>query len=143
MIIEIALGIVLAVLILSVLPHILKLTVVVGTMALAVMIFAYVTFFILEKPEVLFVIPLSILASVILYFYDKSLRFRIYFWGAASFFGLLFTTYILYLFYDDGLRYYSIEALFFYIVPSFPIMMLGKTLQKEKKGSNDSSSSNN
>lgn len=143
MVIEIALGIVLAVLILSLLPYILELSVAVGALALGLFVLAYAVFFIHEKPEVLLFIPIAALAFFIIYFYEKSLKFQLFFWAVASFFGLLFTTFILILFYDDGLRYNSTEALFLYIVPSFPIMMLGKTLQKEKKGANDSSSSNN
>jgi hypothetical protein len=140
MIIEIALGIVLAVLILSLLPYILELSVAVGALALGLFVIAYAVFFIHEKPEVLFFIPFAALAFIINYFYKKSLKFQIFFWAAASFFGLLYASFVLYIFRDADVQYIILSALFFSFPAIFSIAKLRKTLRKVKKQAIESSS---
>ena len=148
MLIEIALGIVVAVLILKALPHILWLATGAGAIALVVIILFLVTTFVLEEPIILLAIPFTFVLLAILHYYNKSSKVRIFSWGAFSLFWLLYTTGVLYSFHD-ALYFRLAEApigtffcIIFFSAPTIlSLMKFKKVIKKESEGAISSSSS--
>ena len=100
MIIEIALGIVLAILILAVLRYILPLIAGVGAIATIVILLILVVTYVLKDPVVLLAIPFAAVVFATLHYYGKSSKVRIFSWAAFTLFWLLYTTGVLYAFHD-------------------------------------------
>jgi hypothetical protein len=149
MVIEIALGIVLAVLILAALPHILPLIAGAGAIAAVAIVLILVVTFVLKDPAILLVIPFGATIFTLLYHYDKSSKVRIFSWGAFTLFSLLSTTVVLYAFHDApnfSLTEQPLVTIFSILFFSTPAILSSlkfrKILKQEKKGATDGSLSN-
>jgi hypothetical protein len=147
MIIEIALGIVLAVLILAALPYILQLIAGAGAIAAIVVVFILVVTFIIEEPAVLFAIPFAAAVFALQKYYNKSSNVRIFSWGVFTLFWLLYTTVVLYALHDApnfGLTKAPLVTLFgslFFSTPTIlSLIKFRKVLKKEREGASTSSS---
>ncbi len=147
MIIEIALGIVLAALILAALPYILQLIAGAGAIAAIVVVFILVVTFVIKEPAVLFAIPFAAAVFALQKYYNKSSNVRIFSWGVFTLFWLLYTTVVLYALHDApnfGLTKAPLVTLFgilFFSTPTIlSLLKFRKVLKKEREGASTSSS---